>query len=288
MDYSNISGYDDLTVDFRIMWDDDNLYYFIQVWDDTLIQDSDEGTRFADDSIDLYWDPDDSKQESYDGVNDLQINFVYDETNVLKSPVVVTLAAGTLNDKDLSAIEQAGKITEKGFNAEIKVPFATLDLPATEGYVFGFELDYNDDDDGGDRDTKCKTGGQVDETWQNPSYMTCAILAKTYPVVPVSVEDNTNTTTPSDFALQQNYPNPFNPVTMISYQIPMTSDVELSIFNQLGQKVATLVSGVQSAGVHTVDFDASNLTTGVYFYRIDVQSSDGTKYSKARKMVLMK
>lgn len=70
------------------------------------------------------------------------------------------------------------------------------------------------------------------------------------------------------FQLSQNYPNPFNPTTNINFTLPVASDVQLSVFNLLGQRVATLVNERRSAGNHSVRFDARNLSSGVYFYMI--------------------
>tara|TARA_R110002050_G_scaffold2447_2_gene14138 strand:- start:307 stop:4377 length:4071 start_codon:yes stop_codon:yes gene_type:complete len=70
------------------------------------------------------------------------------------------------------------------------------------------------------------------------------------------------------FKLEQNYPNPFNPTTNISYQVASTGNVQLEVFNLLGQKVHSLVNARQTAGAYTVQFDASNLATGMYFYRL--------------------
>lgn len=86
-----------------------------------------------------------------------------------------------------------------------------------------------------------------------------------------------------NYALAQNYPNPFNPETSISFSLPVASDVSLRVFNLVGQEVATLVSGPQAAGTHTVSFDGSNLTSGMYIYRIEAG-----EFSATRKMVLMK
>ena len=73
---------------------------------------------------------------------------------------------------------------------------------------------------------------------------------------------------PSDFALKQNYPNPFNPSTRIEYDLPLSSHVQLNVYNVLGVKVATLVDGIKSAGVHTVTFAPDNLSSGLYIYEL--------------------
>lgn len=88
---------------------------------------------------------------------------------------------------------------------------------------------------------------------------------------------------PSSYSLSQNYPNPFNPTTVISYSIPEKADVTLKVFNLLGQEVATLVNSAQSVGSHEINFNASNLTSGVYFYTI--KAGD---FTSTRKMMLIK
>jgi hypothetical protein len=89
---------------------------------------------------------------------------------------------------------------------------------------------------------------------------------------------------PQVFALHQNYPNPFNPTTAISYQLPEASEVQLIIYNLLGQKVTTLVSERQPAGHYTLQWDASGMVSGVYLYKL--QTDNG--FSQTRKLVLMK
>jgi len=88
---------------------------------------------------------------------------------------------------------------------------------------------------------------------------------------------------PVEFSLDQNYPNPFNPSTNINFSIPNAGNVELTVFNVLGQKVHTLIDGSLNAGPHSVSFDASGLTSGVYFYRLVNGSNIATQ-----KMLLMK
>ena len=93
-----------------------------------------------------------------------------------------------------------------------------------------------------------------------------------------------NNETPDAFSLDPNYPNPFNPTTKISYQLPQTSEVELSIYNLLGQKVQTLVKSKQPAGYYTTTWDASGFPSGVYIYQIITAGG----YEKSRKFILLK
>jgi len=103
-------------------------------------------------------------------------------------------------------------------------------------------------------------------------------------LVPTAVDDEQgNSALPGDFSLAQNYPNPFNPTTTIQFAMPTAGQVQLEIFNVLGQKTTTLVNGWLSAGFHTVEFDAADFPSGIYFYRLTYSSG-----SLTRKMMLMK
>jgi photosystem II stability/assembly factor-like uncharacterized protein len=95
------------------------------------------------------------------------------------------------------------------------------------------------------------------------------------------VENNNNS--PNDFSLMQNYPNPFNPVTKISWQSPAGSHQTVRIYDVLGNEVATLVDEYREAGINEVSFDARNLSSGIYYYRLISGS-----FSETRKMILLK
>lgn len=97
----------------------------------------------------------------------------------------------------------------------------------------------------------------------------------------VSTEDDI--LLPSSVELDQNYPNPFNPSTSIRFGLPEAGVVQLEVFNALGQKVAELVNSRKTAGWHTINFDASQLASGIYIYRIK-----SGNFVKTNKMLLIK
>ena len=104
--------------------------------------------------------------------------------------------------------------------------------------------------------------------------------------------------TPAKFSLEQNYPNPFNPNTKIKYTIPNVtlsgvegSRVQLKIFDVLGNEVATLVDGYKPAGNYEIEFDATKLSSGVYYYQLkagDPSSGSGQSFIQTRKMIILK
>jgi photosystem II stability/assembly factor-like uncharacterized protein len=90
-------------------------------------------------------------------------------------------------------------------------------------------------------------------------------------------------TVPTSYALEQNYPNPFNPVTKINFEIAKQGLVSLKVYNVVGREVITLVNEVKSPGIYSIDFDASELSSGVYFYKISAEN-----YIETKKMMLVK
>jgi hypothetical protein len=109
-------------------------------------------------------------------------------------------------------------------------------------------------------------------------------------VIATGVENKGAYQVPKEFSLCQNYPNPFNPTTTISYELATRSMVSLKIFNVLGQAVATLVDGEEGPSYKSVSFDARELPSGIYYYRLIASQSgaSGRSSTQVRKMILVK
>jgi len=104
-----------------------------------------------------------------------------------------------------------------------------------------------------------------------------------YDISGITSLKNTKSKIAKDYYLYQNYPNPFNPTTTLSYTLPESGNVTLIVFNMLGQKVATLFSGKQTKGKYSLQWDASELSSGLYFYQLKTNNQRQTK-----RMLLIK
>ncbi len=120
------------------------------------------------------------------------------------------------------------------------------------------------------------SGGSSDNVWVDHFIVTATTTG-------IEDEQGTFAGIPADFELRQNFPNPFNPTTRIEFGLPRATHVRLTVYNALGQQVALLVDAPKAAGVHTVEFDARNLPSGLYFYKLEAGN-----VSRVRKMLLMK
>jgi flagellar hook assembly protein FlgD len=116
--------------------------------------------------------------------------------------------------------------------------------------------------------------------WENADGFGVAKLIDTTGYVAI---DNQETKEASAFHLAQNYPNPFNPTTTISYSLPKNVNVNLTVYNITGQKVAELINEYQTAGQHRVQWNAGNFASGIYYYKLTAG-----KFSTAKRCLLMK
>ena len=124
-----------------------------------------------------------------------------------------------------------------------------------------------------------------------PSLGSVLLKVDTLRMIPTSVAENEANARAVEFQLSQNFPNPFNPNTTIRFALPQRSLVFLTVFNTLGQQVATLVHGEEEVGHHEVTFDGSGLSSGVYFYRLSASPLAGpaaSTYIETRRLLLLK
>ncbi len=101
--------------------------------------------------------------------------------------------------------------------------------------------------------------------------------------IPLGIGSPINQTGPEDYKLYQNFPNPFNPSTKISYKINQEGYVKLSVFNLVGQEIETLVNEYQGAGKYDIEFNAKDLPSGIYLYKLQVNG-----YTSVKRMTLIR
>ena len=174
---------------------------------------------------------------------------------------------------------------------EIKIPLDSLAYSATAGDArfhpkngmrFIMDICIHDADTPNVRDGVLSFSPIAeDNSWNGPQNWGLTWIGDTTKVV--TTVRYTGAATVASYQLQQNYPNPFNPETQIHFTLPKSEKVKLTVFNQLGQQVATLVDGVKPAGDYSVSFRGDDLPSGLYFYQIQAGS-----YNKTLKMLLMK
>ncbi|OHB57674.1 MAG: hypothetical protein A2173_04650 [Planctomycetes bacterium RBG_13_44_8b] len=169
--YSPLTSADDCSAEFRAMWDENNLYVLVDVTDDKLVNDTSPDQPVTlptgstavpwwfDDCVEVYIDADNSKSNQY-GNDDTQYHFDWDKTK----PTI-----GRHNEHGrMENIEFAMKTIEGGYSTEIKFPWSTLGVKPSDGMKIGLDVHVNDDDDGGERDSKIMWWNKEDNAWENP------------------------------------------------------------------------------------------------------------------------
>lgn len=149
-----------------------------------------------------------------------------------------------------------------------------------EGYRIPIDFSINDNDATGNREgILCYSPDNQDQSWSDVSRWTYTFIGNR--MTPITNLDNEYM--PLTYSLSQNYPNPFNPTTQIQYSIEKKGNVTLRIYDLLGRQVEELVNTYQQPGIYTVTFNASKLSTGVYFYKLESGS-----FVSIKKMILIK
>lgn len=175
------------------------------------------------------------------------------------------------------------------FSSEVNgalVTFADLSndaLDALDGGIVSWEWDFGDGNMSSDQNPVHSYSELGEYTVTLKVTDNGGLQAMATGTVPIITSNEDNDALPTTFALEQNYPNPFNPSTMINYSLPEAAKVSVVVYDMLGQKVADLVNAQKNAGHHTVNFDASALSSGVYIYQI--RAAD---FVQSKKMLLIK
>ena len=242
------------TADFQAQWkamyDADNLYLLVEVNDEVLINDSGDGW-YMDDVVEVFIDADNSSGGAYDGINDFQFGFRWDDD-------VIRIGNNSVNNS--SGIVYAHYATAVGYNLEVAFPWSLLGVSASSVDYLGFDVAVDDDDNGGDGECAVASIFTADDAWHNPSVFGNVPLVAT-----VGVKGNAGNNQPRQFSLHPNFPNPFNPSTHIRYTLPQSSEISIIVYNTLGQEVSSLFKGIQSTGNHELTFNGQGLSSGVYF-----------------------
>ena len=273
-----------------LLYDDDYLYGFFDVYDDDPVGNDDAVNDYERNGVELYIDGDNSKDCSGTvSFPDHHITFRHEhigneansdwDLEPAQNGVSIDTSDIEWKIMDFTKVVGQDDFEVIGYSVEFKIPIEVLDMPNTEGSIIGFELQQNDNDGSG-RDVITKWWlNEGDSSWQYACTWGTAILGGEA-VVGVNEKP---APIPTKFELSQNYPNPFNPSTKIAFSVAKAGLVTLKVFNLLGQEIATLVNEHLATNTYEVDFNAGNLPSGVYLYRVTTGNASITK-----KMMLLK
>jgi hypothetical protein len=261
LDLDDLDGPDDVCTSFKVAYDAENIYLYGIVVDDEINTSS--PNDYENDGFEVYFDCENLKNDTYVADNDYQWRWVY---GVVPSP------AGPAGGTD----EVAWIETDDGCAMELAIPTGELPMDFEAGHEFGFEVQYNERD-GETRENMTKWWSNSNDSWLNPGLFGTAVFGEAggSGIEGVAVAEQ--------FQLSQNYPNPFNPTTEIAYSVDAMTNVRLAVYDVMGHEVSTLVNEVQAPNEYRVTFDGTDLTSGVYFYKLETGSNVITK-----KMILMK
>ncbi len=247
----------DLSAKFKMAWDETNIYFLVRIWDDVKIRDSGINT-YLDDDLELILDMNyltDQALEMY------RFNYRF---TFLDSQVV------EVKHNAKHGVKYNVTLLNDGYLAEIALPWQTLNSNAQLGKLIGFDLQINDDDDGGRRDSKIG--------WSSSSTLGLVKFKQTLTgIVPVK-------NVPHSTVLIRNFPNPFNGHTWLSIILPSSREVKLELIDLQGRRVKTLYSGFLLKGQHRFKLNLQNRASGLYF----IQLIDKSGLNQTHKLIYLK
>jgi len=280
-----IDDSNDLTATVYVAVDNENLYIAADVIDNTFASET-SGNWWDWDAMETFWgfyDLRGATHTSYHRDVEPDYKLVFRKQNVYSEiPRNVTFyesGDGNYFFEDFGGAD---------YVIEVKVPFDSLYHPSDTRFVpqrgmrIPMDLYFHDNDGAGWEGNLAYSPNNTDLAWQSPSQWYYTWIGDTTHIS-TSVRPVSDVSYAKAYELSQNYPNPFNPTTTIGYTLAKDSQVKIEVFNTMGQRVKTLVDTREQAGYHTIEVDARDLTSGIYFYKI--QAGD---FSQTRKMILMK
>lgn len=258
------------------LWDANNVYLYFDVNDDN-ITDIATNPLWNQSAVEWYLGADHGTTYSAQD-HQLQIaNYLKGQETAVGVPTTVWTNQAKIDSTGCLFIVK-DKVAG-GYGVEVKMPWTSLalgtDVSLGTTIAYNFGMDYSSNGTG--RTGAAQWWDNTNSSWANASIWGDAVLSNAV----ISVQGKP--TVANSFNLNQNYPNPFNPATQIQYTIDKTSKVKLTVYNILGSQVAVLVNATQEPGLKTVTFNASNLSSGVYFYKLEAGSK-----MMSKKMMLLK
>lgn len=279
--YGSFDNDNDLTGTVFIAIDEENIYLAIDVIDDNYVGWPATGNWWEYDAVEVYfgaYDHHGAKHLSLSRGAEPDFKMEFTEQGLMN---------GINGDAIVYTNDDANFVFE-GLNPdyviEAIIPFSTIYqegdyvFTPTNGMRTPLELYFHDRDNDGNFSNVGMSPLNLDNAWQTPEVWDYTWIGDQFYMTGVE-----EPVVAKIFELKQNYPNPFNPVTRIEYSIPEGGLVTLDVYNVLGQRVATLINSVQTAGNHQVNFDGHVLASGVYFYKLSAGN-----YTRTMKMALMK
>ena len=262
----SITNAADFSGKFKVAWDYQNFYLLVRIYDDVKIRDSNHAF-YQDDDLEVYFDLDNSKNDYYDG-DDFSYRFTYQDSVIVEK-----------NHEAIAGVHSGVQFLNDGYQIEINFPWSTLSSNARQEQEIGFEVQLNDDDNGGGRDAKLAWWGTSDIAYLHPSAFGTLKL-KGDPTGITSV-----TPVICNFELLQNWPNPFNGFTRIPFYLKKRTRVTLDVFDLNGKKMATFLNREMPVGWHNIILNANTWASGLYFYRLTTAKN---QRGITRRMLLLR
>lgn len=243
-----VSNESDLSGSYKVLWDQEGLYFFVSVTDDVKIKDSQDNYR--DDGIDIFIDLNNSKGTTYDGYDDYHYAFRWNDETIYEN------SFDAIDGVEFEIVD-----TDNGYNFEVKFPWTAIEVPdapftPSAGVMIGFNVQINDDDDGGDRDAIIASHDAINKAWQNPSTFGTMVL-----------ETSTSSQTVSKKSSLLVFPNPATDVFSIQTKIAIA---EVSLYNTLGQKVY----GERDLNNNLHRIFTNSFKSGVYILNVKTVNSE--------------